>query len=135
VQGFAYNITNGVFIPPFEGPPNENIPTPDNFFMYLFEYLKAFNDVNDIRKKIQKEFDIKNLFMMSFKNPAMEKLKSLMDTGKKDKKPEKANSTPKYETSFRRNSRIIMAPHDLTKLQKLNSELRMDSIKEVSEKI
>lgn len=79
VQGFAYNIPNGIYVPPFEGPPNENNPNPDTFFMYLFEYLKGFNDIGDARLKIQREFDIKTLFSRNFKNPAMDKLKSLMN--------------------------------------------------------
>ena len=50
VQGFAYNITNGVFVPPFEGPVNNNIRNSDDFFMYLSGYLKGFKEVDDVRK-------------------------------------------------------------------------------------
>ena len=135
VRGFAYNITNGVYVPPFEGPPTDKNPNPDNFFMHLFDYLKTFNDVDDVRKKIQREFDIKKLFISNFKNPAMDKLKSLMNTQNSKKEVEAKNSTPKIETSFRRNSRANINQNDLLKLQKLNSQLKMDPIKEVQENV
>lgn len=67
----------------------------------------------------------------------MAKLKSLMNTNNMDenKEPEPANSTPKQQTAFRRNSRIMEAPPPMSKLEKLNSELNMDSIKEIPEKL
>jgi len=34
------------------------------------------------------------------------------------------------ETSFRRNSRISIAPEEMNKLTKLNSELQMEAIEE-----
>lgn len=132
VQGFAYNITNGIYIPPYEGPPTDKNPTQDNFFMYLFDYLKDFNDIEDVRKKIQREFNIKTLFERSFKNPAMEKLKSLKnaENDKKEGKDIPKCSTPKVETSFRRNSRISIEVEDMMNLQKVNQEVGMEPIKE-----
>jgi hypothetical protein len=59
VQGFAYKITNGIFVPPYDGPPNDKNPNSDDYFVYLFEYLKDFNDVFDVRMKIEKDFDLK----------------------------------------------------------------------------
>lgn len=72
VQDYAYQMTNGIFIPPFEGPPDENNPEQDEYFNYLFEYLKDFQHVFDVRNKIEKDFDLKNLFLQSFKNPALQ---------------------------------------------------------------
>lgn len=72
VQDYAYQMTNGIFIPPYEGPPNENNPEQDEFFNYLFEYLKDFQHVFDVRNKIERDFDLKNLFLQSFKNPALQ---------------------------------------------------------------
>ena len=72
VKEYAYKITNGIFVPPFEGPPTDKRPVPDNYFLYLFEYLKEFTEVFDVRQKIERDFDIKNLFHQSFKNPALQ---------------------------------------------------------------
>lgn len=70
VQEYAYKITNGIFVPPYEGPSNHI--DEDSYFVSLFEYLKDFNDVYDVRMKIEKDFGLKNLFRQNFKNPALE---------------------------------------------------------------
>lgn len=89
VQGYAYSITNGIFVPPYQGPPNDKNPVGDNYFVYLFEYLKDLNDVHDVRSKIEKDFELKQLFKKNFKNPAMDKIKSLQETQSQQKQPEK----------------------------------------------
>ena len=129
VQGFAYSITNGIFVPPYEGPPNDKNPVWDNYFVYLFEYLKDLNGVHDVRSKIEKDFDIKNLFRKNFKNPAMDKIKSLQEAENQPKPTEKW-STPKIETSFRRKSRMMTSAADFSMFQKLSSEIGMEPIKE-----
>lgn len=88
VQGFAYKITNGIYIPPYEGPPTDKNPHMDNYFADLYDYLKDFNDVFDVRPKIERDFHLKDLFKKNFKNPAMEKLKSLKNS-EKEKEREK----------------------------------------------
>ena len=65
-------MTNGIFIPPYDGPPNENNPEQDEYFNYLFEYLKDFQHVFDVRNKIEQDFGLKNLFLQTFKNPALQ---------------------------------------------------------------
>lgn len=72
VQQYAYRITNGIYVPPYEGPPTSKNPEPDQFFIYLFDYLKEFEQVFDVRNKIEKDFNLKERFNQSFKNPALE---------------------------------------------------------------
>jgi hypothetical protein len=63
---------NGIFIPPYEGPPSDKNTEADQYFLYLYEYLKDFEHTFDVRHKIEKDFELKNLFQQSFKNPALE---------------------------------------------------------------
>lgn len=70
VQEFAYKITNGIYVPPYEGMSASL--ERDHYFLYLFDYLKEFDGVFDVRRKIEKDFEIKQLFQQSFKNPALE---------------------------------------------------------------
>ena len=72
VSEYAYRITNGVYVPPYEGPPTAKNPETDQFFIYLFDYLKEFENVFDVRNKIEKDFHLKDQFNQSFKNPALE---------------------------------------------------------------
>ncbi len=72
LEEYAYKISNGIYVPPFEGPPNASNTQEDDFFMYLFDYLKEFEQVFDIRNKIEKDFNLKELFNQSFKNPALD---------------------------------------------------------------
>lgn len=71
VQEYAYKINNGIFVPPYEGPSEKN-HDDDTYFLGLYEYLKDFNDVFDVRNKIEKDFNLKSLFRQNFKNPALE---------------------------------------------------------------
>lgn len=122
VQGFSYYITNGIFVPPFPGPPNHLNPISDSFFIYLFEYLKGFETVDDVKPKIERDFDLKNRFSKSFKNPAMDKLRSLQKQEEEHSgKSRVVNkcSTPKIETSFRRNSRLLISNNDLMSIRKI----------------
>mmetsp|Transcript_20888 Transcript_20888/g.23236 ORF Transcript_20888/g.23236 Transcript_20888/m.23236 type:complete len:90 (+) Transcript_20888:388-657(+) len=72
VQEYAYRITNGIYVPPYDGPPSSKNPETDQYFIYLFDYLKEFEQVFDVRHKIEKDFDLKQEFAHSFKNPALD---------------------------------------------------------------
>lgn len=72
VEEYAYKITNGIYVPPYEGPPTAAEAQGDDFFMYLFDYLKEFEQEFDVRNKIDKDFKLKELFNQSFKNPALD---------------------------------------------------------------
>lgn len=72
VQEYAYKMANGIYVPPYEGPPTAKNPEEDDFFMYLFDYLKEFEQVFDVRNKIHKDFNLKEQVNQSFKNPALD---------------------------------------------------------------
>jgi hypothetical protein len=65
-------MTNGIFVPPYDGPPNDKNQVQDEYFNYLFDYLKDFDSTFDVRHKIERDFEVKNLFLQTFKNPALD---------------------------------------------------------------
>ena len=64
-----------------------------------------------LENKIERDFELQELFKQNFKNPAMEKLKSLRQP--KEEKIEKVVQSPAMtsrtlqKTGFRRNSKMI----------------------------
>eukprot|EP00344_Euplotes_crassus_P002662 CAMPEP_0197002040 /NCGR_PEP_ID=MMETSP1380-20130617/6602_1 /TAXON_ID=5936 /ORGANISM="Euplotes crassus, Strain CT5" /LENGTH=525 /DNA_ID=CAMNT_0042419961 /DNA_START=167 /DNA_END=1747 /DNA_ORIENTATION=- len=132
VEEYAYKITNGIYVPPYEGPPTAAETQGDDFFMYLFDYLKEFEQEFDVRNKIDKDFKLKELFNQSFKNPAL--IKTQKHPGAVSEHSRGVQMIDSEAADFiPAERRILHDKEELKKLAQFQPEISMEPISEFPE--